>query len=138
MMCAGSSEPSLVANSISTQISASPNLALTRHVTKARPYKSYLEFAEDKNRFCLSTHRWPYMYCASEVERREESEEIVDLHVRRLVRAFLDCKSWLRIFTISLNKMTMRNRKKLLFHYLTRHSLGVSMFCDSEPYRPCK
>ena len=59
------------------------------------------------------------MYCASEVERSEESEEIVDLHVRRLVRAFLDCKSWLRIFTISLNKMTMGNRKKLLFHYLT-------------------
>ena len=52
------------------------------------------------------------MYCASEVERSEESEEIVDLHVRRLVRAFLDCKSWLRIFTISLNKMTMGNRKK--------------------------
>ena len=52
------------------------------------------------------------MYCASEVERSEESEEIVDLHVRRLIRAFLDCKSWLRIFTISLNKMTMGNRKK--------------------------
>ena len=52
------------------------------------------------------------MYCASEVERSEESEEIVDLHVRRLVRAFVDCKSWLRIFTISLNKMTMGNRKK--------------------------
>ena len=52
------------------------------------------------------------MYCASEVERSKESEEIVDLHVRRLVRAFLDCKSWLRIFTISLNKMTMGNRKK--------------------------
>ena len=53
------------------------------------------------------------MYCASEVERSEVSEEIVDLHVRRLVRAFLDCKrSWLRIFTISLNKMTMGNRKK--------------------------
>ena len=68
----------------------------------------------------------------------EESEEIVDLRVRRLVRAFLDCKSWLRIFTISLNKMTMGNRKKLLFHYLTRHSLGMLMFCDSEPYRPCK
>ena len=47
------------------------------------------------------------MYCASEEERSEESEEIVDLHVRRLVRAFLDCKSWLRIFTISLNKMTI-------------------------------
>ena len=115
MMSAGSSEPSLVANSISTQISASPNLALTRHVTKARPCKSYLEFAEDKNRFCLSTHRWHYMYCASEVERREESEEIVDLHVRRLVRAFLDCKSWLRIFTISLNKMSMGNRKSCYF-----------------------
>ena len=52
------------------------------------------------------------MYCAPEVERSEESEEIVDLHVRRLVRAFLDCKSWLRIFTISLNKMTTGNRKK--------------------------
>ena len=52
------------------------------------------------------------MYCASEDERSEESEEIVGLHVRRLVRAFLDCKSWLRIFTISLNKMTMGNRKK--------------------------
>ena len=52
------------------------------------------------------------MYCASEEERSEESEEIVDLHVCRLVRAFLDCKSWLRIFTISLNKMTMGNRKK--------------------------
>ena len=52
------------------------------------------------------------MYCASAVERSEESEGIVDLHVRRLVRAFLDCKSWLRIFTISLNKMTMGNRKK--------------------------
>ena len=32
-------------------VSASPNLALTRHVTKARPYKSYLEFAEDKKSF---------------------------------------------------------------------------------------
>ena len=51
------------------------------------------------------------MYCASEVERSDESAEIVDLHVRRLVRAFVDCNSWLRIFTISLNKMTMGNRK---------------------------
>ena len=25
--------------------------------------------------------------------------------------------------------MTMGNRKKLLIHYLTRHSFGVSMFC---------
>ena len=89
-----------------------------------------------KNCFCLSTHRWPYMYCASEVERSEESAEIVDLHVRRLVRAFVDCKYWLRFFTISLNKMTMG--KKLFFHCLTRHSFGVSMFCDSERYRPCK
>ena len=69
----------------------------------------------------------------------EESAEIVDQHVRRLVRAFVDCKYWLRIFSISLNKMTMGNRKKpFFFHCLTRHSFGVSMFCDSEPYRPCK
>ena len=54
------------------------------------------------------------MYFASKVERSEESEEIVDLHVRRLVRAFVDCKSWLRIFTISLNKMTMGNRKTVV------------------------
>ena len=63
------------------------------------------------------------------MEMSEESAEIVDLHVHRLVKAFVDCKSWLRIFTISLNKMTMGNRKKLLFHYLTRHSFGVSIFC---------
>ena len=59
-----------------------------------------------KNRFCLSTHA----LCVW-VERSEESAEIVDLHVRRLVRAFVDCKSSLRTFTISLNKMTMGNKK---------------------------
>ena len=64
------------------------------------------------------------MYCASEVERSEESEEIVDLHVRRLVRAFLDCKSWLRIFTISLNKMTMGNRKKTVVSLFDRSFFG--------------
>ena len=49
--------------------------------------------------------------------------------MRRLVKAFVDCRSWLRIFTNSLNKMTMGNIKKMLFHYLTCHSFGVSMFC---------
>ena len=49
------------------------------------------------------------MYCASEVERSEESAEIVNLHVRRLVRAFVNCKSWLSIFTF----MNMGNRKNV-------------------------
>ena len=40
--------------------------------------------------------------------------------------------------TLSLNKMTAWETEKMLFHYLTGHSFGVSMFCDSEPYRPCK
>ena len=66
---------------------------------------------------------------ALHVRRGVKSAKIVGLHVRRLVKAFVDCKSWLRIITISLNKMTMGNRKKTLFHYLTRHSFGVSMFC---------
>ena len=55
--------------------------------------------------------------------------EIVDLHVRRLVKAFVDCKSWLRIFTISLNKMTMGNRKNCCFIIWHAISFGVSMFC---------
>ena len=52
-----------------------------------------------------------------------------------------DCKSWLRILTISRDTFAEKNdhgkQKKMLFHYLTGHSFGVSMFCESEPYRPC-
>ena len=52
------------------------------------------------------------------MERSEESAEIVDLHARRLVRAFVDCKSWLSIFTF----MNMGNRKKNVVSLFDRSS----------------
>ena len=41
-------------------------------------------------------------------------------------------------FLLSQETLSLNKTEKMLFHYLTGHSFGVSMFCDSEPYRPCK